>query len=461
MNRTIRNFVCIILMILGTKVNAQLVQPEWSKNAVMYEVNIRQYTPEGTFNAFAKELPRLKDLGVDVIWLMPIHPIGKVNRKGTMGSYYSVKDYTDVAPEYGTKEDFRALVNKAHSLGIKVLIDWVANHSAWDNAWITEHPDWYVHGKNGEIVTQYDWTDVAKLNYESREMRQEMIQSMRYWVNDFDIDGYRCDVAFLVPVDFWEELRVQLEEIKPVYMLAEMEWNADINSTPDVYFKKAFNAAYGWSFMGTSTDFIKGKKSLASFKKELLENYNKFPAHMHKLYFLTNHDENSWNGTVDEKYGKNWQQVGVMVYTLPQSMPLIYTGEEVGLDRRLSFFEKDPIKKAEWAKTSRTEWYQKMTKLKHDVKAFRNTNSLSTWNEIRVSSIKADVSNSVYAYSRINKDSEAYVFLNFGNAPVEISTTDVELYNLGKAYKSESNASQMIKDNTLYLAPNSYIIYYK
>jgi len=461
MNRTIRNFVCIILMLLGTKVNAQLVQPEWSKNAVMYEVNIRQYTPEGTFNAFAKELPRLKELGVDVIWLMPIHPIGKVNRKGTMGSYYSVKDYTDVDPEYGTKEDFRALVNKAHSLGIKVLIDWVANHSAWDNAWITEHPDWYVHGKNGEIVTQYDWTDVAKLNYDSREMRQEMIQSMRYWVNEFDIDGYRCDVAFLVPVDFWDELRAKLDEIKPVYMLAEMEWNADINPTPDVYFKNAFNAAYGWSFMGTSTDFIKGKKSLATFKKELVENYNKFPTHMQKLYFLTNHDENSWNGTVDEKYGKNWQQVGVMVYTLPQSMPLIYTGEEVGLNRRLSFFEKDPIKSIEWQKTTRTEWYKKMTKLKHDVPAFRNANNFKNWREIRMESTTQDISNSVFAYTTSYKGSEAYVFINFGNTPADLTTTDVELYTLSKGYTAESNAKQMHKDNQLILAPNSYIIYYK
>lgn len=461
MNRTIKNALIIIFMMIGSISNAQLVQPEWSKNAVMYEVNIRQYTPEGTFNAFAKELPRLKELGIDVIWIMPIHPIGVKNRKGTMGSYYSVKDYTDIAPEYGTKDDFKVLVNKAHSLGIKVLIDWVANHSAWDNAWITEHPDWYVHGKNGEIVTQYDWTDVAKLNYDSREMRQEMIQSMRYWVNEFDIDGYRCDVAFLVPVDFWEELRLELDAIKPVYMLAEMEWNADINPEPNTYFNKAFNAAYGWSFMGTSKDYVTGKKSLADFKKELTENYNKFPNHMHKLYYLTNHDENSWNGTVDEKYGKNWQQVGVMVYTLPQAMPLIYTGEEVGLNRRLSFFEKDAIKKSEWANTSRTAWYKKMTTLKHEVPAFRNTNTLSTWNEIKVSSSKADVSNVVYAYSRTNKESEAYVFLNFSSMPVELTTSDVELYNLGKAYKTESNATQIIKDNTLLLAPNSYIIYYK
>lgn len=460
MNRNIRNLFLSILLLVGINAKAQLVQPEWSKNAVMYEVNIRQYTPEGTFNAFAKQLPRLKELGVNVIWIMPIHPIGEANRKGTMGSYYSVKDYMDIAPEYGTKDDFKALVVKAHELGIKVMLDWVANHSSWDNSWVSEHPEWYVHNSAGEIVTQYDWTDVAKLNYESKEMRKQMIESLKYWVSDYNIDGYRCDVAFLVPVDFWEEARVELEKIKPVYMLAEMEWNADITPTPNQYFNNAFNAAYGWSFMGTSADFIKGKKSLSEFKKELHENYNKFPAHMHKLYFLTNHDENSWNGTVEEKYGKNWQQVGVMVYTLPQSFPLIYTGEEVGLNRRLSFFEKDPITYVEWSNTSKVDWYKKMTFLKHNVKAFKNTGKLDTWKEINITS-SVDVSNVCYAYTRTNENSVAHVFINFGSKPITVSTVDFDMNTLSVGFRKDSNASQSLKNGKLVLAPNSYIVYYK
>jgi glycosidase len=460
MNKTINKLMLILLVMVSSMANAQLVQPEWSKNAVIYEVNIRQYTPEGTFNAFAKELPRLKELGVDILWIMPIHPIGVKNRKGGMGSYYSVKDYTDVAPEYGTKLDFKALVDKAHSLGIKVLIDWVANHSAWDNKWLEHHSDWYVRGKDGEIATQYDWTDVAKLDYTHPEMRTAMIDAMKYWVSDFDIDGYRCDVAFLVPVDFWEQLRAELETIKPVYMLAEMEWNPDINPNPESYFNKAFNASYGWSFMGTSNDFINGKKSLAEFKKELSANYAKFPAHMHKLYFLTNHDENSWNGTVDEKYGKNWQQVGVMVYTLPQSLPLIYTGEEAGLNRRLSFFEKDQIKTTEWANTSRVSWYKRMTKLKHTVPAFSNDNNLGSWKELKMTT-KSTAEDVCYAYTRSNGKSEAYVFINFHYNPIVVSTADVNLNILSSGYSVESNANQVLKNNTITLAPHSYIIYYK
>lgn len=460
MNKTINKLVLILLVMVSSMANAQLVQPEWSKNAVIYEVNIRQYTPEGTFNAFAKELPRLKDLGVDVIWIMPIHPIGVKNRKGGMGSYYSVKDYTDVAPEYGTKSDFKALVDKAHSLGIKVMIDWVANHSAWDNKWLEQHSDWYVRGKDGEITTQYDWSDVAKLDYTHPEMRAAMIDAMKYWVSDFDIDGYRCDVAFLVPVDFWEQLRTELETIKPVYMLAEMEWNPDITPNPDAYFNKAFNAAYGWSFMGTSNDFINGKKSLAEFKKELYANYAKFPAHMHKLYFLTNHDENSWNGTVDEKYGKNWQQVGIMVYTLPQSLPLIYTGEEAGLNRRLSFFEKDQIKSTEWANTSRVAWYKRMTNLKHTVPAFSNDNNLGSWKELKMTT-KSTAEDVCYAYTRTNGKSEAYVFINFHYNPIVVSTADANLNKLSSGYKIESNANQVLKNGTITLAPYSYIVYYK
>jgi len=460
MNRTLKYVLIFTFVLISELTKAQLVQPEWSKNAVMYEVNIRQYTPEGTFNAFAKELPRLKELGVDVLWIMPIHPIGEANRKGSMGSYYSVKDYTDIAPEYGTKSDFKNLVDKAHGLGMKVMLDWVANHTAWDNPWISQHSDWYVKNDGGDIVTQYDWTDVAKLNYDSKEMRAEMIESLKYWVRDFKIDGYRCDVAFLVPVDFWESARAELEKIKPVYMLAEMEWNADITSTPNQYFENAFNAAYGWSFMGTSADYVNGKKTLTQFKKELKENYVKFPAHMHKLYYLTNHDENSWNGTVDEKYGKNWQQVGVMVYTLPQSMPLIYTGEEAGLNRRLSFFEKDPITSVEWANTTRVNWYQRMTSLKHNVKAFKNTDKLDTWKEINLSS-ERDISNTCYAYSRTNGSSVAHVFINFDNKPSIVSTKDMDLNALNKGYRTDSNATQSIRDGKLVLAPNSYIIYYK
>lgn len=258
---------------------------KWSQNAVVYEVNVRQYSDKGDFNTVTQNIPRLKNLGVDVLWIMPVHPIGKMNRKGTMGSYYSVQDYRAIDSSYGTANDFRALVQAAHKYGMKVLIDWVANHTAWDHAWIKQHPDWYVQNEKGEIQTQYDWTDVAKLNYANPAMRNAMTSDMEYWVREFDIDGFRCDVAFLVPQYFWEQNRAKLERIKPLFMLAEMEWNADITKTPYAYFKTAFDASYGWNFMGVTQDMAKKKKTLSDFRKEMKENYVKFPKN-HAQTFL-------------------------------------------------------------------------------------------------------------------------------------------------------------------------------
>lgn len=450
----------VLLLFAISQASAQIVQPEWSKTAVMYEVNLRQYSEEGSIKEFEKSLPKLKELGVNVLWLMPLHPIGEKNRKGGMGSYYSVQDYKEIDPSYGTTEDFKKFVSNAHSYGMKVIIDWVANHTAWDNPWLLEHPEWYVQNDKGEIVTQYDWTDVAKLNFNVPELRTAMTDVMRYWVNEFDIDGFRCDVAFLVPLDFWEENRTELEKIKPLYMLAEMEWNTDITPSPETYFINAFNAAYAWNFMGSSSDFVSGKVKLEKFKANMLENYSKFPAHMQKLFFLTNHDENSWNGTVDEKYGKNWQNVGVMVYTLPQSIPLIYTGEEVGLNRRLKFFEKDNITKLEWENKSRLDWYKRMTTLKHSVPALKNINSVSNWKEIKLSSAPENM-NSIYAYTRENGGSELHVFMNFSSSPVTVKALNFNLTKLLTSYKVESNAKQSLTNGKLVLAPNSYIIYYK
>jgi glycosidase len=457
----IKKGLIIMLMLLSSSLaNAQLKQPEWSKNAVMYEVNVRQYSAEGTFDAVTKDLPRIKSLGVDVLWIMPIHPIGVKNRKGAMGSYYSVQNYTEVSSDYGTKADFKELVDAAHGLGMKVLIDWVANHTAWDHAWIEQHKDWYAQNEQREIVTQYDWTDVAKLNYENTAMREAMIDAMKYWVSEYDIDGYRCDVAFLVPLDFWEELRTKLEEVKPVYLLAEMEWNADITKQPNTYFDNAFNAAYGWNFMGVTSDYAKGTKKFPEVKKEMKNNYEAFPSHMHKLFFLTNHDENSWNGTVDEKYGKNWQLFGVMVYTLPQSLPLIYTGEEVGLNRRMKFFEKNNITKTEWANKSREAWYKKMTALKHNVPAFHNTGSYADWVEVPVT-VSGYYPEDYYVYKRKNGDSEAIIILNFGGSELKVKSAELNFSILSSKYKTESNAKQEVVNGELKLQPNSYIIYYK
>ena len=209
-------------------IQAQLKTPEWVSNATIYEVNVRQFTPEGTFAAFEKELPRLKAMGVDILWLMPIHPIGELNRKGSLGSYYAVRDYRGINPEFGTHEDFSRLVAAAHQLGMKIIIDWVANHTSPDHLWIEEgRLDWYTLDSMGKVQPTIgtDWWDVADLNYDNEELRSEMIECMSYWVRDFNIDGYRCDVAGWVPMDFWTRARASLDQIKPVFMLAEAEGN--------------------------------------------------------------------------------------------------------------------------------------------------------------------------------------------------------------------------------------------
>lgn len=404
----------IALCVFAFALKAQLVQPEWSKNAVMYEVNVRQYSNEGTLRNVLLDLDRLQQLGVNVLWFMPLHPIGTQNRKGKVGSYYSVQNYNEIDPQYGSREDFKEVVKQAHARGMKVLVDWVANHTAWDNPWVSDHPDWYQRNEKGEIKTPYDWTDVAQLDYSNEELNQAMIQEMVNWLKEFNIDGFRCDVAFLVPLSFWERLR---DEIGPnPYLLAEMEWNTDLTKNPNTYFTKAFNAAYGWTFMGVTQDMAKGKKSLESFRTEMNENYERFPLYTQKLLFITNHDENSWNGTVKEKYGDAWQLYSALTFTLPQSVPLVYTGEEAGLNRRLRFFEKDPITIDEWGDTSRYAWYRTMTNLKRTNKALWN-NSNSTYD--RLSFIEETANNQVYAFTRSNGKHKVTVIVNIGKEAVK------------------------------------------
>lgn len=451
-------YISYLFFFLTYSASAQSTHPKvWSRNAVVYEVNVRQFSENGDFSAVTANIPRLHNLGVDVLWIMPVHPIGHVQRKGTYGSYYSVKDYRAIDPSYGTRDDFRTLVATAHKHGMKVLLDWVANHTAWDHEWITQHPEWYVRNEKGEIQTQYDWSDVAKLNYANYEMRKSMTDDMKYWVREFDIDGFRCDVAFLVPEDFWENNRRQLEEIKPMFMLAEMEWNTDITTTPNTYFEKAFDASYGWTLMGVTQDMAKQKKTLNEVRSEMKDNYAKFPRHMLKLFFITNHDENSWNGTIIEKYGSDWKLYSALCYTLPQSFPLIYTGEESGVNRRLEFFEKDPIKQHEWSDTSKYQWYRSLTGLKHNNRAVWNDTAAS-FSELNWNVQDTSVSNHVYAFTRKNGSHEVTVIINFGNETYRLKPTNWKPV----VYKTIST-HQLIIDSksTLTIPPHSVWINYK
>ncbi|MDD2791559.1 MAG: alpha-amylase family glycosyl hydrolase [Sediminibacterium sp.] len=306
----------------------------WAENAVMYEVNIRQFTPEGTFNAFAEHLPRLKDMGVDLLWLMPITPISKMKRQGTLGSYYACSSYTSVNPEFGTLEDFKNLVEKAHRLGFKLIIDWVANHTGWDHHWTVEHPEWMMRDEVGNFTEKNGWEDVIDLNFEVMEMRQELIDAMRFWVYECDIDGFRCDMAHLVPLDFWQQARLSCELIKPLFWLAECEV---------VDYHQVFDATYAWWWMHETGLYTKGQSSLHEVRN-VLHAYSQYPKNAIKLYFTSNHDENSWNGTEMEKYAIAAKAWAVFSFTW-HGMPMIYSGQENMNTKRLQFFEKDPI---EW-----------------------------------------------------------------------------------------------------------------
>ncbi|NNK79853.1 MAG: alpha-amylase [Flavobacteriales bacterium] len=380
--------------------------PDWSKNAVIYEVNVRQYTEEGTFNAFREHLTRLEEMGVDILWFMPVHPIGEKNRKGTLGSYYSVKDYEAINPEFGTMEDFKALVDDAHSRGMKVLIDWVANHTAWDNVWVDEgHLDWYTLDSIGGLQPPLgtDWWDVADLNYENQEMRDRMISSMQFWLRDVDIDGFRCDVAEWVPDDFWDEARPQLDEVKPVFMLAEAEH-------PE-HHEKAFDMSYAWEYHFIMNDLAQGKKD-ATHVGEYLTKDKRFPSEAYRLQMTSNHDENTWKGTVKERLGDGVQAMAVMAATI-QGMPLIYSGQEAALDHRLEFFEKDEI---DWTETPLQGFYTRLIDANHNNEALWNG---AYGGETRIVTVGND--NRVIAYHREKNGDSILILLNMSGEERDVS----------------------------------------
>lgn len=381
--------------------------PEWSKDAVIYEVNTRQYTEAGTFEAFEEHLPRLKELGVDILWFMPIYPIGEENRKGTLGSYYSIQDYQAVNPEFGTIEDFKSVVQKAHDLDMKVILDWVANHTAWDHEWITTHPEWYTKDSLGNMIAPFDWTDVAQLDYTQKEMRSAMKSALNFWVKETDIDGYRCDVAGMVPVDFWEAATEELNAIKPIFMLAEDEAETDL-------LFKAFNANYGWGFHHIMNDIAKGDKSAIDATEYLQNIVSKYPKGAYPMQFTSNHDENSWNGTTLERMGDAVSTFAALTFVV-EGMPLIYNGQEAGLKKRLEFFEKDVI---DWSDLSASLLYSQLIKLKKENKAL--------WNGTEGGNtlfIETNEPEKVLAFKREKEDNSVTVIFNLSAETVSVNTS--------------------------------------
>ena len=388
----------------GKDTLAQVSHPQWSKDATIYEVNIRQYTDQGTFNAFAEHLPRLKELGVDILWIMPIHPIGKKNRKGKLGSYYSVKDYYGINPNFGSLEDFKKLVDQAHQMDMKVIIDWVANHTAWDNPLIDKHPEWYLKDSTGNIRPPVeDWSDVAGLDYELMEVRDYMAEAMKYWVKEANIDGYRCDVAHMVPVEFWTRVHNELDQIKDVFMLAEAEG-------PEYH--KAFDMTYAWELHHLMNQVAQGEEEVQVLSKYLDKEKEHYPQNAYRMNFTSNHDENSWNGTVYERMGEGAKTFTVFTYTFP-GMPLIYSGQEACMDKRLEFFQKDPIN---WDKQcDMDKFYRKLNQLKED--------NPDLWNGKfggATTQISTDKPGDVFAFIREQDDTQTLVVLNFSDQKLTV-----------------------------------------
>jgi glycosidase len=395
--------------------------PDWAKNAVIYEVNVRQYTPEGTFNAFSQHLQRLSDMGVDILWIMPIHPIGEKNRKGSLGSYYSVKDYQLVNPDFGTLDDFKKLVEKAHQLKMKVIIDWVANHTAWDNHWIVEHPNWYVTDSIGNLKSPYDWTDVAQLNYDNVDMQNAMIESMKYWLVNADIDGFRCDVAGMVPTPFWNKARAELETVKPIFMLAEDERKIDL-------LQHAFNANYGWSVHATMNQIVKKQKTAIDLRNAIAAIDTTYPCGSFAMQFISNHDENSWNGSEYERMGDASKLFSVFTFTAP-GMPLIYTGQEAGMTKRLRFFDKDTVV---WGDCALSGFYKQLTQLKKDNPALQNGS-----NGGKLEFIETSIPIEVLAYSRTLDNNKVVTLLNCSADTVSVTVPSLKGSTMTNYFSNE------------------------
>ena len=337
--------------------------PEWSYSAVLYELNIRQFTPEGTFNAAIERLPFLRSVGVDAIWLMPIYPIGVEGRKGSLGSYYSIRDYKGINPEFGTEDDLRAFISAAHAMGIKVLLDWVANHTARDARWITEcATDWYERDEQGVAKVPWDWTDTAKLNYANHDVWRGQIDAMRYWVEEFSVDGFRCDMAMLVPIEFWQEISKELHKIKSdIFMLAEAE--------EDNLFDRAFNMSYQWNVHHIMVDIAKGARRVWDLRNAIYAERARYPREAMRMSFTSNHDENSWSGSEQSRFGAALEVMTALTFLMPSTMPLIYTGQEVGYDHSFEFFERDPMPAELYHDNRTTELYRRLCNLKHKERA--------------------------------------------------------------------------------------------
>ena len=418
--------------------------PEWARSLTVYEVNLRQYTQGGTIREFRQHLPRLKELGIGILWFMPIQPIGFVNRKGSLGSYYSIRDYCSIDPAFGTIDEFREMVEEIHDQGMFVLLDWVANHTAWDHHWVNEHPGFYRRNEAGDVYPPFpDWSDVVGLDYSNPEMRKAMINSMKFWQTNTGIDGFRCDMAHLVVTDFWEQARPELEKARPgLYMLAETDHHDLLN--------KAFHSSYDWKVFHAMNEVAQAKITVNDLAHTIEEQLAWYPMQSSLLRFISNHDENSWQGSEIERLAYFLEPMAVLYFTLP-GIPLIYSGQEAGNYRRLSFFEKDLI---DWREDKMFAFYQRLIRLRKEHSALWS--GADGWGYRQLESNAP----SVLAFERKVDEKAVLVILNLGFDQVRIHLAgDFS----GKTYTDLFNQPIAVKigsDPCFELPPFGYRILY-
>ncbi len=418
---------------------------QWKHHTNIYEVNVRQYTQEGTFRAFEKELPRLRAMGVETLWFMPITPIATQKMKGTLGSPYAASDYTSINPEFGTLEDFKHLVNSAHAQGFKVIIDWVANHTGWNHVWTKTHPEYYLHDADGSFHIASGMDDIIELDYSKPELRNAMIDAMKFWVRETNIDGFRCDLASWVEVDFWEQARPAVETVKPLFWLGEF----DELEQPE--YGKVFDASYSWTWMHKTKDYYEKNLPLQELKDVLMK-YSAIGDQSMRAWFTTNHDENSWNGTEYEKYGVIAKPLAVFSATW-NGVPLMYSGQELPNHKRLEFFEKDVI---QWmGQYELTDFYKTLFHLKSTNPALRGGDPAVTTYFINTTE-----NGKILAYLRKNGQDEVLVVLNLSKESVNFSIQDTMVQGSFKNLfeKTDRNWS----DNpSLSMKPGDYAVFVK
>ena len=420
---------------------------DWAHNTNIYEVNVRQYTPQGTFTAFAKELPRLKEMGVKTLWFMPITPIAQKNKKGSLGSYYACSDYTSINPEFGTMDDFKNLVKQAHDLGFKVILDWVANHTGWDHKWTREHPDYFLKDSathDFKIASGMD--DIIELDYKNPALRQAMKDAMKFWVTECDVDGFRCDLAFWVELDFWKEARKELDAVKPLFWLGEF----DELEKPE--YGEAFDASYTWTWMHKTEDFYKKHESIDTLLT-VLKKYDDLGDSTMRAWFTTNHDENSWNGTEYEKYDNMAKALAVFSITW-NGVPLLYSGQELPNRKRIKFFDKDTIA---WTSTNELgNFYKTLLNLKTNNPALRSGDPL-----VQTFRIKTSDPKNVFAYMRKNGSREVLVVLNL-SGPKELHFEILDS-NVTGIYKNAFSgaANDFTKEKNFEMQGWEYLVYEK